>query len=155
MNNRTVKHAIANLRRHYNLKGEDILACYDTAVQALFDGSDLAYITVSVSPSNYDKLKSLQSEESIVKHPGSNVECIKMFGDMYVRSEARIPDAEVRWSKAIGAYTMTPDGLVKQMEAITLAPSSRKKQIDHANRIITKMLVHPNQKNGKPNVEVL
>lgn len=155
MNNRTARHYISNLRRHFNLSGEDILACYDTAVQALFDGQDLAYVTVSISPTKYRELKAKVATTMVTKHPGSGVECINLFGDLYVRSEARIPDAEVRWSKAIGAYTMTVDGLVKQMEAITLAPSSKKKQIDHANRILTKMLTHPNQKDGKVNVEVL
>lgn len=154
---RTVRHLIANLRRHYGFSGEDILACYDTAVAALFGSHNdlqnlhnMHYVTVSISPSNYKLLKEKVGQDVVCKHPGSNVECLKLFGDLYVRSETRVANQDVKWSKNIGCYTPKADHLVQMMERVTMAASSTKKQIEHANRIITQMLVHTNQKDGKP-----
>lgn len=142
MDTRTARHLISNLRRHYNLQGVDILACYDTAVVALRDRvndiarTQLSYVTVSVSPANFKRLKTMLTPEDIFKHPGSNVECLKLFGRLYVRSEVRVSDENVQWSSSMGCYTLTPDYLIDVMQRVTIAARSSKKQVTHANEIL-------------------
>lgn len=145
----TIRHKIANIRRHYGLDGNDMLACYDTAISALIGHHPIDYVTVSISPSNWKDLSNRVDPSCLVKHPGSNVECIRVFNDVYIRKEVRVPDQDVVWSKYIGCFTPTARKLMSSMEAITLAKSSTRKQIEHANRVMTKMLVHPNLKDAE------
>lgn len=149
-----LRHLISNLRRHYNLSGEDILACYDTAVWALFGSSndlqnahDLRYATVSVSPAQFKRLKEQLDESYQCKHPGSNVPCLKFFDDrLYVRSEHRIKDEDVIWSKRTGCYTPVARKLWNQLEAIVMSKSSTRKQLGHANTVLIHLKRRPEMK---------
>jgi hypothetical protein len=146
MDMRAVKNRIAIFRRHFNLEGQDVLACYDTAVVALFGPHALSYITVSVSPSNYKKLKAQAGEDAITKHPGSGVDCILVFGDLYVRAEARIPDQDVLWSSNLGIYSPRGPHLCQMMDSIILGARSTKKQIEHAKRVNAAIALKTNGK---------
>lgn len=139
MNIRDIRHKIANVRRHYGLHGIDMLACYDTAVAALVSYHTVDYVTLSISPSNWGKLVSRLDKSFQCRHPGSNVECLKVFDNVYIRKETRVPDDEVLWSKNTGTYTPTAGKLTFQLDAVSLAARSTKKQIDHANRVLTQL----------------
>lgn len=135
---RTLRHQIANIKRLYNLQGQDILTCYDTAIKAHFgDVVPTHYGTVSVSPSNYDKLVKMAGSELVVKHPGSNVECIRFFdGKLYVRKEARVSDEDVEWTERTGCYSPTVSYLRLNLEAIIMSSKSTKKQVAYAQAML-------------------
>lgn len=137
MEMRAVRSRIAMFRRHFNLLAEDILACYDTAIVALHGSHDVRYITVSVSPSNFKRIKEQAGGDTIAKHPGSGVECVLLFTDLYVRAEARVPDQDVVWSSNIGIYTPITTALIQMMERVVMGSKSTKYQIEHAKRVIT------------------
>lgn len=142
MSPRIVRHLIANLRRHYNLHGTDILACYDTGLVALFDrhAIDLEYATVSVSPSHWRELSAKLAEDAHVKHPGSGVPCLKLFGKLYVRAEARVGDMDVEWSNVTLCYTPTARYLRDSFERILMGSRITRAQMDHANNLISKTM---------------
>lgn len=142
MSTRKIKHLISNLRRHYNLQGQDILTCYDTAFAAIEPDTIIQYVTVSVSPSNWKKLSDLLPVETIVKHPGSNVECLKLFDELYVRKETRVADDNVMWLSSVGCYTPTKTYLVESLAKVVMAKASTKKQITHANSILKRIKVN-------------
>lgn len=137
MEMRAVRNRIAMFRRHFNLLAEDILACYDTAIVALYGPHDINYITVSVSPSNFRRIKEQAGADTITKHPQSGVECVLLFTDLYVRAEARVPDQDVLWSSNLGIYSPITIALVQMMEQVVMGAKSTKRQIEHAKRIIT------------------
>jgi hypothetical protein len=136
MDMRAVRSRIAIFRRHFNLQAEDILACYDTAIVAMHGPHDIKYITVSISPSNFKLVKAQAGEEAVTKHPGSGVECVLLFKDLYVRAEARVPDQDVVWSSNLGIYTPITIALIDMMQRVVMAPKSTKRQIEHAKRVI-------------------
>ncbi|ABY62922.1 hypothetical protein ST201phi2-1p089 [Pseudomonas phage 201phi2-1] len=136
MEQRSIRSLIANLKRHYNLMGEEILACYDTAVNGLWSLTEVKYPTVSVSPSNWKKLADKLDLDAQVKHPGSNVPCLLLFNGLYVRSEARVADCHVLWVSTLGCYCPTSQYLVDSMQRVVMSSKSTKKQIEYANRVL-------------------
>lgn len=133
---RTVRHQIANLRRHYGLHGSDILACYDTALVALFGLHTVKYVTVSVSPTNWKALSEKVDLDAQVKHPGSGVPCLKLFDNLYVRAESRVGDTDVLWSANTGCYSPTSKYLCDSLQKVVMASKSTKRQIEHANNVL-------------------
>lgn len=142
MNSRLVRHLIANLRRHYNLQGTDILACYDTGLIALFPRHviEMKYVTVSVSPTHWRELSAKLNQDAHVKHPGSGVPCLKLFGKLYVRSQARVGDMDVEWSKVTLCYTPTARYLRDSFERILMGSRITRDQMEHANNLISKTM---------------
>lgn len=131
-----VRHQISNLRRHYGLHGSDILACYDTALVALFALYAISYVTVSISPTNWKKLSVQVDKELHLKHPGTGVPCLKLFDNLYVRAESRVDDTNVQWSTNTGCYTPTSNYLYNSLQQVVMAPKSTKKQIEYANKTL-------------------
>lgn len=136
MNHQKIRHLISNLRRHYNIRGEEILTCYDTAIVALRPYHDILYATVSISPKRWADLHKRVGDEPLTKHPGSNVECLKLFGNLYVRREARVDDSRVIWSPNTGCYTINWIHLKESMDQI-ISGNSTKKQIKHASYVLS------------------
>lgn len=131
-----VRHLISNLRRHYNIRGEEILTCYDTAIAALRPYHGIPYATVSISPKRWTDLHKRTGDAYVTKHPGSNVECLLLFGSLYVRREARVDDSRVMWCPNTGCYTVGWIHLKESMESI-VAGNSTKKQIKHASNVLS------------------
>lgn len=135
MDQRSARHQISNLRRHYGIDGDAMLACYDTAILGLHPYTEVGYVTVSISPTNWKLLCEKVSEETFVKHPGSNVDCIKLFGKLYVRKESRVNDDNVVWAPNLGCYTPTNRYLRESLDRIMMSASSTKKQLAHATKL--------------------
>ncbi len=133
---RKVRHLIANFRRHYNLNGDDILACYDTALVALFGYHTVDYVTISISPAHWKRLVDKLDLDAQVKHPGSGIPCLKLFNRLYVRSETRVDDSDVVWSKNTHCYTPTAKYLGESFQRILMSSRITKKQMEHANRLV-------------------
>lgn len=139
MNTKQIKNLITNFKRHYNLQGQDILACYDTAISGLFgDNVPLQYVTISISPTNWKALVEKIGVEYVTKHPGSNVECVELFDSkLYVRREVRVSDDNVEWVKSIGCYSPTVQYLNENLSAVVLGSKSTKKQVAHAEATLS------------------
>lgn len=137
---KSIKHQIANLRRHYGLNGDDILACYDTAMVALGNYTTIKYITVSINPINWKSISVKVDPGNIVKHPDTDVQCIKLFDNLYVLSQFRVRDTDVLWSSKLNVYTPTTSYLIFRMEKVLCASKSTKKQLEYANNLLGKLL---------------
>lgn len=135
MNARDAKHHIATMRRHYGLQGEDILACYETAIAAIYPRYGMPYVTVSVNKPHWDKIRAMLPEEAVVKHPGVNVECLLLFGNVYVRKQARVSDEDIVWSKEFGCYVPGTRFLYNQFQAMITNSSSTKKVIAYGEHL--------------------
>lgn len=139
MNSYIVRHLISNLRRHFNIRGEEILACYDTALVILQNNHLAKHVTVSVSPSNWKKLADRLDLDHLVKHPDIGVVCIKLFGKLYVRSESRVADDSVKWVPSFCCYTPTMGHLLSSMEKVIMGSKSTKKQVAFAENMLAKI----------------
>ena len=139
MEQRTVRHHISTLRRHFGFKGEDILACYDTAIVGLFPMHCVKYATVSISPAHWKELQQKLGDGYVLKHPGSNVECLKLFDGLYVRKETRVPDDSVLWLPGLGCYGPTSLHLNMGLDKVIMSASSTKKQIGHASTVLAEL----------------
>lgn len=137
MSNYKSKYRIATFCRHFNLQHDEVLACYETAVEAHLDRDRSTCTTISVSPTNWRKLVELLGEDRIVKHPGSGVQCINMFDNLYVRSEARVPDQDVEWAKNIGCYIPTLGYFTQSLQNVIMAPKSSKRQVAYAQSLLS------------------
>lgn len=145
-----LRHLIASFKRHYNLLSDDIIACYDTSIWALFGSSndlqdicDLHYVTVSVSAAQFKRLEEQLGETYMCEHPVSDVQCLKLSGGrLYVLSEQRLNNKDITWSKRTRCYTPVARILWNKFEAIASSELSTEDQIRYANTALNNMKTH-------------
>lgn len=129
---------IAMLRRHFGIKGEDLMAAYDTAIAAHQPLTEVKYVTLSTSREIWDRLAENPNIER-AKHPGTNVECLKMFGNLYLRKQNRVPDEDIVWAPGLGCYTPGNRYLYNHFQNLIMSSSSTKKVIAYAEGLTSKL----------------
>lgn len=129
---------IAMLRRHFGIKGEDLMAAYDTAICAHQPRVYLEYVTVSTSREIWDRLADNPNIER-AKHPGTNVECLKMFGNLYLRKQNRVRDEDIIWVSSLGCYAPGNRYLYNHFQNLIMSSSSTKKVIAYAEGLVSKL----------------
>lgn len=134
-------HRINHLRRHFGVNGEDLLAIYDTAIAGYQPYAELDYISLSTSKVVWDRIAANPNVER-AKHPGTNVDCLKMFGDVYLRKQNRVIDEDVVWLSSLGCYVPTVRYMHNQFQHLIASSSSTKKMIAYGESLADKLKAH-------------
>lgn len=132
-------HLIAQLRRHYGINGEDLLAIYDTAIAGHYSYTVIGIVSLATSKEVWDRLAANPNIEQ-VKHPGTDVPCLRMFKDVYLRKQRRVADEDVIWTTNLGCYIPSLAELGSQIDLLLASKSSTKKNINYAIGLNNKLM---------------